>query len=80
MSNIKREGYYDTPLWGKTVNENGEEVESLLFPVTRYKNIVGRPAVVTDMNDIIPTDMALLKVSEDEIGDDVIYELTGQIW
>ena len=46
-------------------NEDGEE--SIVFPITRYANIMGRPQIVDDVSKIRGSDFVFLVSGEEEI-------------
>ena len=78
---IQKGGYYDTPLWAKRKLEDGTVEKIMCFPVTRYDNIIGKPAVVSNVNDIIGIpEFSLLKTQELEIPDDEIFGRANQSW
>lgn len=78
--NIKKGGYYDTPLWGKIKNENGEDVKVMIMPITRYANVLGRPIVETNAMNLGSPEFAFLKTAKIEVSDDCIFSRANQSW
>ena len=70
----------DDVMWGKVTNSSGQEEIVPFFPFTRYENVLGRPKVIKNVVDAFPTDLALLKVKEEEMDDGIIYDKAGQEW
>lgn len=57
-------------------NEDGEE--GIIFPITRYDNIMGRPTIITDANDLRGSDFSLLVTEEVEVTAEEANEFYGK--
>lgn len=84
-SNIS--GYEDVMLWRKEEKKdvnNDTSVERVgVFPIGRYDNILQRPRMLPENTSLMDTpnlNFALVATETEEISDDVVYELFGQIW
>ena len=55
--------------------DGGEEV--ILFPITRYENILGAPKVVDNLEDFVGAPFFFYQTDEVEVSDDVIDSLLG---
>ena len=76
-------GYSDLLLWEKVEDKSGKISRRGIFPFSRYANILNRPQVITDDSSVSDTpnaDFHLLVTETEEVSDDVIYKLIGQIW
>ena len=76
-------GYGDTMLWGKEEGENGDIRKAGIFPITRYENNLNRPRTINEETSIAVTPNAnfhLVVTETEEVSDDTIFELFGQIW
>ena len=76
-------GYYDHLEWAKMELPDGKEVKVVVFPITRYPNILNRPRVITEKSSMAVTPNAnfpLLTTDDSEVSDDVIYEMFKQYW
>ena len=86
MANIQHldvSGYGDTMLWGKEEGENGDIKKMGIFPISRYENMLNRPRTVTEDTSLAVTPNAnfhLVVTETEEVSDDTIFELFGQIW
>ena len=67
-------GMYDDnikalPLAGSDIlmhNKDTSETERIVFPITRYRNILSAPSVVTDSDEIYGAPFHLLKMEDEE--------------
>lgn len=76
-------GYSDLLLWEKEEDQNGKISRRGIFPFTRYPNILNRPRVITEESSVAVTpnaDFHLLTTETEEVDDDTIYNLIGQVW
>lgn len=76
-------GYYDHVEWAKRELLDGTIKRFAVFPVTRYHNILNRPRVITEESSMAATtnaDFHLLTTDVEEVSDDEIYSMMGQIW
>lgn len=76
-------GYHDTMLWGKFEEDNGDIEKRGIFPVTRYANVMNRPRTITEDSSLASTpnaDFHMVVTEVEEVSDDTIYDLFGQIW
>lgn len=83
ISHLDVTGYGDTFLWGKEEGENGDIKKKGIFPISRYDNMLNRPRVITEDSSIAVTPNAnfhLAVTDVEEVSDDKIFELFGQIW
>ena len=80
MSEIKNVRYTDSFLH-EIIEENGvKKKKGILFPITRYDNILNRPIVSSDILSSKNPDFLLVPTDTVEIDDGIIYELFGQQW
>ena len=80
MSKLKNVDYEDSFLH-EIVEENGEKKKkNLIFPITRYPNILNRPSVTDDITLSKNPEFLLVSVDEEEVSDDKIYEMFGCEW
>lgn len=86
MANIHHldiSGYGDTMLWEKEEGENGDIKKMGIFPISRYDNMLNRPRTVTEDSSLALTPNAnfhLVVTETEEVTDDEIFKLFGQIW
>lgn len=86
MANIEHldvSGYGDTILWGKEEGDNGDIKKMGIFPISRYDNMLNRPRTVDEESSLAVTPNAnfhLVVTETEEVSDDIIFELFGQIW
>lgn len=80
-------GYEDVMLWRKEekkdVSGNSSVERVGVFPIGRYDNILQRPRLIEENISLMDTpnlNFALVATAVEEVSDDVIYELFGQIW
>jgi hypothetical protein len=70
------------PLAGSDVllhQKDTSETERIIFPFTRYRNILGGPSVVSDVDEIYGAPFHFLETEEEEIPISEIRELVGFI-
>ena len=80
MPKLKNVEYEDTFLH-EIVEENGEKKKkNLVFPVTRYPNILNRPTVTDNIRDSKNPEFLLVSTGEEEVDDNEIYDLFGCEW
>lgn len=80
MSELKNVRYTDTFLH-EIIEENGEKKQKgLLFPFTRYDNILNRPKVSDNIRASNNPDFLLVPTETVEVDDSEIYKLFGQEW
>lgn len=77
---LEIEGYYDAPLWGTVIDENGIKKRVLAMPITRYSNILGRPRAVVNVANAGLMDFALMKAKVTDINDEEVYNRANQAW
>ncbi len=87
MASTNISGYEDVMIWRKEekkdVNENVSVERVGVFPIGRYGNILQRPRILPQGTSIVDTpnvNFAMITSGTEEVSDDVIYELFGQIW
>ena len=62
----------DHLMHGKT-----DDGETILFPYTRYENVLGSPKIVTDLETFKGAPFFFLQSDEVEVDDTIINELLG---
>lgn len=78
-------GYEQSMLWDKK-EDNGKDgamSKKGVFPVTNWESILQRPRVIELDQTVVDTPnlpFALVVTGEEELSDDIIYELFNQIW
>lgn len=86
MSNLQHldvTGYGDILLWGKEEGEDGSIVKRGIFPISRYDNMLNRPRTINEDTSLAVTpnaDFHLVVTETEEVSDDEIFKLFGQIW
>lgn len=76
-------GYSDTMLWDKEEQDDGTIKRRGVFPITRYHCVLNRPRVIEEGSALAVTpnaDFHLLVVEAQEVDDDTIFNLIGQVW
>lgn len=76
-------GYHDGLDWYVEELPDGTIKKHAFFPITRYRNNLNRPRVITENSSMAATpnaDFHLLTTEVEEVSDDLIYELMGQTW
>ena len=63
----------DQLMHGKT--DGGEEV--ILFPITRYENVLGSPKVVDDLDSFVGAPFFFYQADEVEVADEYVDSLLG---
>lgn len=80
MPELKNVRYSDTFLH-EIIEENGvKKKRGLLFPITRYDNVMNRPIVASNIRSSKNPDFLLVPVSTVEIDDEEIFNMYGQEW
>ena len=80
MSELTNVRYTDTFLH-EIIEENGEKKRTgILFPFTRYDNILNRPKVSDNIRASNNPDFLLVPTETVEVDDGEIYKLFGQEW
>lgn len=83
MASMQNVGYSDTFLH-ELIEETGEKNKKrILFPFTRYDNILNRPLVLDKGEGIENSnnpDFLLVTTETEEVDDAVIYDLYKQEW
>lgn len=80
MSELTNVRYTDTFLH-EIIEENGEKKrKGILFPFTRYDNILNRPKVSDNIRASNNPDFLLVPTETVEVDDGEIYKLFGQEW
>lgn len=72
-------GYTDTPIWVREMT-NGILRKRMIFPITRFDNLVGGPKVTNDINSVATSAFHMLRCFNDEMPADKIFNLAGQTW
>ena len=70
------------PLAGSDVlmhQKDTSETERVVFPITRYRNLLSAPSVVTDSDEIYGAPFHLLETEEEEMSVSEIRKLVGFI-
>ena len=81
MSDKLKNIRYSDSFLHEIIEENGKKKKGgLLFPFTRYANILNRPIVTSDILSSKNPDFLLVPTDTVEIDDGIIYELFGQQW
>lgn len=80
MGRLKNVGYSDGFLH-EIIEESGKkEQKRIIFPATRYSNVLNRPVVTESVESSKNPDFLLLSTDSEELDDKDIYELFGQEW
>lgn len=76
-------GYSDTLFWDKVENDDGTVSRRGVFPISRYNCILNRPRVINEGEYVTDTPNAnfhLLVTETEEVSDDTVFNLIGQVW
>jgi len=79
MANLSNIEYSDVVLHSKTI-EDETTTNGIIFPITRYANILNSPKVVSDPSSANNPDFLLLKTGTETIADNEIYSMIGVEW
>ena len=80
MSELKNTRYTDTFLH-EIIEENGKpKYKGILFPFTRYDNILNRPKVSDNIRASNNPEFLLVPTETVEVDDGEVYKLFGQEW
>lgn len=75
--------YLDVLNWGKTEDDLGESIKHVVFPITRYRNILNRPRLIDEDVSVatVPSgDFHFVTTAVEEVDDNTIYDYFKQIW
>lgn len=73
----------DSQLWVKLENALGDPVKAMFFPITRYRNVLNRPRLVTESDNVanMPNGEFMLVTTEvEDVDEEVIFNLYKQTW
>lgn len=76
-------GLMDSLLWVKAETAVGEIVKYVFYPITRYRNILNRPRVVSETDSVATTpngDFHLVTTDIEDVDEQVLFELYRQTW
>ena len=76
-------GYFDHMEWAKMETPDGDIQRFGVFPITRYRNILNRPRIITEESSMAATtnaDFHFLTTEVEEVSDDLVFGWMGQIW
>ena len=59
--------------------KDSDRTERIVFPFTRYDNVLGSPTVIDDVTELTDAPFHLLKLDEEELTISEIRELCGFI-
>ena len=79
MANPEFKGYSDIILHSKELVDGVDE-ERIVFPVTRYDNVLNAPKVTDDPLNAENSEFILMASEESEVESNVIYSLIGKRW
>lgn len=81
MSDKLKNIRYSDSFLHEIIEENGKKKKGgLLFPFTRYANILNRPIVTNDIKSSKNPEFLLVKTESFELDDSIVFELFGQQW
>ena len=60
--------------------KDSDRSERVIFPITRYDNVLSSPKMVEDVNTSFGAPFLLLQTEEVELTEDEIYNLCGPIF
>lgn len=78
------EGAVDTLLWGKMEKgPQGDLAKFQVYPITRYRNVLNRPKLVTEAQSIAGVaygEFELVTTDVVDVDDELVANLYRQIW
>ena len=81
MSDRLKNVRYTDSFLHEIIEENGKKKKGgILFPFTRYANILNRPIVTDDIKSSKNPEFLLVKTETFELDDSIVFELFGQQW
>ena len=81
MSDRLKNVRYTDSFLHEIIEENGKKKKGgILFPFTRYANILNRPLVTDDIKSSKNPDFLLVKTESFDLDDSIVFELFGQQW
>ena len=81
MSDKLKNIRYSDSFLHEIIEENGKKKKGgLLFPFTRYANILNRPIVTNDIKSSKNPEFLLVKTESFVLDDSIVFELFGQQW
>lgn len=79
MAKPEFKGYSDIVMHSKE-NVDGISEERIVFPVTRYDNVLNAPHVSDDPAHAENSEFILMTSEEKEMDSDLVYALIGKKW
>jgi hypothetical protein len=80
MGKLKNIGYSDSFLH-EIIEEDGvKEKKRVIFPSTRYDNVLNRPTVTSSIKESNNSDFMLVTTGEEEVPDAEIFKMFNQDW
>lgn len=79
MASPEFKGYSDILMHSKET-VNGIDEERIVFPITRYDNVLNAPHLTDDPKKSENSEFILLTTSESELPADDVYNLYGMKW
>lgn len=79
MANLSDGNYSDVILHSKTI-EDEVETREVIFPITRYANILNAPVVVSEPSSANNPDFLLVKTGTEDIPDETVFSMIGVEW
>ena len=76
-------GYMDSLIWVKVENAVGELTKYVFYPITRYRNIMNRPRVISESDNVAATpngEFHLVTTDIEDVDEQVLFELYRQTW
>lgn len=81
--NVPVGGSIDSILWAKVETAVGEFARYAFYPITRYVNILNRPRVISEIDNVAATpngEFHLVVTDVEDVDEDVLYDLYRQTW
>ena len=72
-------GYSDIVMHSKELVDGVNE-ERIVFPITRYDNVLNAPKVTDDPSKAENSEFILMTSEESEVDSNTIYDLIGKRW
>lgn len=80
MGKLKNIGYSDS-FFHEIIEEDGvKEKKRIIFPTTRYDNVLNRPTVTPSIKESNNSDFMLVPTGEEEVPDADIFKMFKQDW